>query len=226
MVQSAVLTKHVNHASPTYDRLDSRRLVQAPVSIILVRLLCCCHHPDMSVDQRIDNNPTNIGFPTASQRDFKPVNQGSNGMAKQKFAAGETNRAEAVRGAVTAVGPDSANSAVKEWMAENWTDFKWGTNPAAEIFAARSSLKKAAGVTIAKKGERENKQPTVKAQAVAAKTTTAPAAMAATSVRSAMSLAVQLLAATDDPKAALEKARRIVEMAGSSAKALEIVNLI
>lgn len=41
-----------------------------------------------------------------------------------------------------------------------------------------------------------------------------------------MSLAVELLAATDDPKAVQEKARRIVEMAGSSAKALEIVNLI
>lgn len=91
-------------------------------------------------------------------------------MAKQKFVAGETNRAEAVRGAVTAVGPDSPNSDVKEWMAENWTDFQWGTNPAAEISAARNSLKKAAGVTIAKKGGRKKKQRAVKAQAVAAKT--------------------------------------------------------
>ncbi len=148
-------------------------------------------------------------------------------MAKRQFVVGETNRAEALREAVSTCGLDSSNKTVKDWVAENWTDFTWGSNPAAELFAARNSLRKAEGVTISKKrGRKKKSKATSVIIASGAAQTKAPKAAVVVGTRSALSLAVELLSATDDAEGVLEKARQIVSAAGSSGKALEIVNLI
>lgn len=147
-------------------------------------------------------------------------------MAKRQFVSGETNRAEALREAVSTCGLDSSNSAVKDWVAENWSDFTWGTNPAAELFAARKSLTKASGVTISRKrGRKKMVRPTsVVVAEIVPQAKAKKAAVAET--RSAISLALELLAATDDADSVLAKARQVVAAAGSTGKALEIVNLI
>lgn len=139
-------------------------------------------------------------------------------MAKKQFVAGETNKAEAIREVLKAVGDDVPNDVVKAKIAEAWTDFGWGTNPAAEIFAARKSLGKTGRSRPGrkKKGRKVTKK-------VAIRRGRPPRAAAA--ARHPLGVAVELLSLTDDPQGVLAKAQQLVDTLGAK-QAAEIAGLL
>ncbi len=144
-------------------------------------------------------------------------------MAKRSFIAGDTNKAEAIREALNSLGIAAPNADVKQWIADNWEGFSWGTNPAAEIIVARKSLHKANGTEMPTRKKKRGRKIKQAGAVVRPRVAKQPAAV---STRSALVIAIELLEQSGDAEGVLAKARQVVAATGSVAKALEIVSIL
>lgn len=139
-------------------------------------------------------------------------------MAKKAFVAGETNKSQAIRDAIQAIGGSADNDAVKTYISENWNSFGWSSNPAADIAAARKALAKADGQPV-KRGRRKGAK-------IRKKVAVRKGAVASTPTQSPLILALQFLASTPDADAVLKKAKMLVSAVGSPNKAIDVVKAL
>lgn len=139
-------------------------------------------------------------------------------MAKKAFVAGETNKSQAIRDAIQAIGGSADNDAVKTYISENWNGFGWSSNPAADIAAARKALAKADGQPV-KRGRRKGAK-------IRKKVAVRKGAVASAPSQSPLILALQFLASTPDADAVLKKARMLVSAVGSPTKAIDVVKAL
>lgn len=156
-------------------------------------------------------------------------------MARQ-FTS-ETNKSEAIRDVIAVLGVGASNADIKDRISEDWIGFKWSSNPAADIAAARKALAKAEGgeaTAAPRRGRRPAKAsaPAEKAEAASTRRRRPAAASAHQPIDgsklpagSGVRAALQLLLESTNPGADLQRAEEIVKMAGSAQKALDILTL-